>query len=412
MGQFDSLLRCTLGGTHFQLEDYIASVDPIVRSGSGRVGLTKRVQGTGWIEATTAADFASRLDDAQSKLAISDEDFRVYGLNGTVEYQITAAECVDGGPHAGFELLGNLDESGCYRKIRFTVEGATAGTPNTGDGVSLYQERIDTAASGQRRVTRTGELNRANAVAYFDASILPPFRSNYPLPNYVVSFSREFDERQQRLKYTLTADALATPLPQASGVNVVDGVPNRSFSRDEQDRVTIRYDFDLILDSVNYQPVLDAIRSPVSTMGLITRESASFDATKELRLRASFELLRGDGTDLLAWKQSFDITDPRDIWRIVTHPASQAFLVKAAPGMRVLVQQGTAVGAEQWPAPATPAYADSLVAEPIVRFEYGNNIERITTWTYMMAVDDLTPFDMTSTKLAPLLRPALPGFIT
>lgn len=413
MGQFDSYLRCTLGGTNFQLQDYSGGATPIVKEGVGRIGLEKRITGEGWIEATTAADFASRLLDAQDKFTVSGEDFRIYGLGDQVTFAITAAECVDGGPHAGFELLGQLDESQCYQKIRFTVSGKTANSGSGDGGASLYKERVDLPASGLRRLTRSGEINEPGAVAAFETSILPGFRAANPLPNYIVTHSYEYDQDQRKLKYTLISETAAKPLPASSGVNVTDGRAVRRFSRDEQGRVTVIYDFDLVLDSINYGPIWDLIRAQVTAKPeLIIRESVDFESIRERRLRATFEILYGDGSDLLNWKQSFELSDGADTWRIVTHPGTDPILVKNAPSPRLLVQQGSATGVLAWPKAPKPLFPEAMVSEPRVSYEFGNNLERVTSWNYVMAAPDLSPLDVQAIELSPLNRPSQPAFVT
>jgi hypothetical protein len=414
MGAYDNLLRCTVGGTSFQLEDYELRKSPIIKAGIGRTGIEVALQGVGWVESSDSpSDFATKVADAHGKLLVSGQDFSIHNFDAKV-FEVLAAHCADVGPHIGFEQLPGSEGNLLLYRFRFELSAIL--TADFGGGTtaaSLYEESIQTAADGLRRVTRRGEFSINGASAVFLNTIVPAFRLIYGVPQWVVSHEYETDAADRTLSYTITANELRSPLPSADA-NVVDGDGRIFTERDEQSRLTTTWDFRLILSDGNYQPVIDAVRAEIAAKGAIVRERVQVMRFARMELILIYEQLRsGENNNLLNWEATLEILNEQMIWEVPYVPgvSMDPEIIKVGTAGPVhLVQSGYAVGYRAWPKAPDPLFPDDLEAAASVKYSVANDFERVTAWNYQMVLKEVSAVALEG-MLRSMQRPSHPIFV-
>lgn len=415
MSEFDQIFRCTLGGTDFQLEDLTWSESPRIKRGVGRFGTSVRVDGTGWMEAASASDFATKLGATAAAFRVSGEDFRVFGLGGNLYRELLAAQVNDGGPFVGFEELPGIGDSGAglKRHYRFTVEAET-GTDFGGDPVEPgFEERWETRADGLHVVTRSGQLEQSNVTQHFLGAILPAFRLTFPTPPWIVTHEYTVDEPNRVLSYRITATEHRAPLPNLTvalaGVRDGEGVYRKQ--RDEQLRLREIYEWDLLIKG-DWTFITDTLRSaitaapPLGQGRVIIREQIDVTLFREVRLHAVFEVLSGaELNDLLDWNQSVAI-DSGPAQEELNYLGAGPLLARGEERFIRVTQAGRAVGAGRWPIEAAPLVPAALVEQRPVQFNLLDVVQRETSWSYVMAVGSAT----IPSILAQNRRPINPAF--
>jgi hypothetical protein len=281
MGQLDQLLRCTLGGSAFQLADYSYKEDPRVEGGV-RQGSTITVEGRGWIQADTQSDLATALSAAAGSCRISGQDFEIIE-NNISTLKVLAATSVNGGPHVAFEIQEQSDDAALVKPFKFTVTADTLGGLVLSTGG--YTTETSTAADDLRVVTRTGQYTGVFAGSFFLNSILPVFISQYPYPQWIVVHDFTVDLSGTQLEYRITATEMLNPLPVGAAVR--DGEGTFRQERDDQMRLVSTYDFDLLIVG-DPQPILDQLRQLAGDATEIVRETAEITLYRETRLRAGY----------------------------------------------------------------------------------------------------------------------------
>lgn len=396
MGEFDAILKCTYGGitVPMQLEDW--SYDSkVIDDGRSR---TLSISGRGWIEAATWADLATAAEAVAAEMELSGRDFKVWEGN-VIARQILAAWCVDNGPHVDFQFEVGMTGPAGVKFFTFTVTGKAQG-----DEDEQFRERITYRPDGLRTITRIGYVS-GTAVATFDALQVAPFMAAYPTTNWVHSREVERNFAGDRLDYTLSAVELRTPLPGEP--ITVEGTGRITTDRSEQMRLTKTWEFDLLVNG-DYVAVLDLIRAEVAAGGtvVILRESVAVTRFSETRINASFVTLAGgNGNRLMDWSQRFRIVrGDEPVWGEHRYPGPDPVLVLEPKGVRRLVQTGSAVGAGGYPVPPDALFPGALLAAPEIEHAFLNEIERQTSWTYVMAID-------ADPDVALLNRPATPTFL-
>lgn len=415
---FSGLNACSVGGEAFQLDDFSYRQEPIIRFGA-TIGAKITGQGEGWVEADDPGSLAAALSIAAGSFTQAGIDFSVWGLGGQELLTIPAAECILGGPHISFELLGGKDEATLVRRFRFTVSADTA----SADGIPRLA--TDTGPDNLKVVTWSGELFGGSAgegpVGEQYQQLLGIFTGQYAYPNWIVTQRFEMAATQDQANFNLVATQLAAPLPGAGGgATVVDGEGEEdTVNRDEQMRLTRIFTFDLVVVG-DPQQVITQLRqlvqqqinaaaangSVATNTGTILREQTSVSLNRHVRVKATFESLEGgNGNPLLNWSATFRRTDDQDVWEQHSYPGITPVLVKVPAVFRKLYQTGSATGAGKWFMPPPPLYPSQLAEEPDINFQDINSVEKQTTWSYVMWVDDST--QLTLTKLA---RPTQPTF--
>src|SRR4051812_33504709 len=97
---YSGILACTWGTSTIQLEGYKVQVQPAVQEGQGRTGTKVTVDLDGYVDGTSAADFADRVRALHDDLSASARDLIVTGVGGGLLLAVTTAQSLDGGPHA------------------------------------------------------------------------------------------------------------------------------------------------------------------------------------------------------------------------------------------------------------------------------------------------------------------------
>lgn len=414
--EFENLLRCTISGSAFQLEDFSTN-DQAITKDETRVGTSRSVRGTGYILGTDSADFAAKIAATLTALNGSGDNFIIYGPSDSKLYEILAATCNGDGPHCSCSMLGQIDGAPLERRFEFTV---TATTGDTGDGSgggdgTGESRKITTTVTpdAMKKVGQTGELNRAGATAYFNGSILGPFKAAHPARDWIVSHQYQADDRDVSLSYTISAEQLQTPFPGTRG-KIVDGTAEDIIDRDEMMRKTVTYVFNLLLSDGDYQPEADEIRATIAAKGAIVRESQRVTRFKQTRLQLSYQLLMGaEGNKLLNWQQKIGIIDPGNGWKETRYPGAKPVLATGSEGLRRIFQAGTAVGAGAFVVPPRPVFPDHLADDspPSIEWSVENDFEYRVTWAYVMITDEFSPWEPSAATLRILTRPKNPTFI-
>jgi hypothetical protein len=411
---FENFLRCTLGSSEFQLQSYTAEESPLITSGIGRTGTSYRVSGRGWIEGTDAADYQSKIAAAIAAFGVSGQNFTITELNqSTPFYSILAATCSEGGPHVSWKLEDQSEAAPLRRWFSFVVEAKNGSSGSSGTTTAANLLDTQAAPDATRTIGARGQINQANATAYFLGSVLAPFKTAHPASGWVVSHQYSADTRDVQLTYQISATELAAPYPD-NGAMIVDGEGQIERDADEQGRLTIRYSCDFLISGGNYQNIIDVMRLEAAAKGAIIRESTRVTRFKQIRLQANFEIISGrEGNALMNWQQKLVVIDPSSTWREITFVGASPILVAGGVGLKRLVQAGTAVGAGARPAPATPLYPDhfSKDSPPQVEFSTENDYEWRTTWIYSFIFEDFTPFEPSAAVLDSIKRPKTPKFV-
>lgn len=407
MGAYDAFQKASVGGTSFQLDDYSVKDSAITRAGYGEIGRQIVVDGTGWVEAASPSAFVAALADVRSKFRVQGQDFRVYGLSELEEFSILAAQCAEGGPTIDFEQLSQMGLSPLRKRFSFLVRAQTVSSSSGGGGGVItvdpekgYQQTTAKGPDGLRVVTRTGEFIAANAAETFLGTFVPNFTSIYPMPQWVID-RREFehDSSQKSARYTLSARELRSPLP--GGEATVNGEASLSRDIDDQGRMITNRSADLVLSTVDFQPVLDVIRaSALAGGGKISRERMIVTFHKECRLTTSFDILSSaEGNGIVNWQQTIRYRPPDEVWAPMTYPGVKPALVLQPEQFGVLFQSGRVIGIGKQLLPPDPLFPETLAAERDISSSSVSATEIQTDWNYQMWVEKFD-FD----KIASLLQ--------
>src|SRR5689334_15096148 len=149
MAEFDYLYKVSIGESGFQLTQFSASIEPIVKDRVGQTGARMTITGEGYVD-------YDNLGDATGKMQFPGQDIVVTGLGGQVEASLLAAECIDGGPHIRVELLKD-NPAAMIKGVKFTAIGER-GLDASGGGSSDLKSRSETATRSDklRAITFTG----------------------------------------------------------------------------------------------------------------------------------------------------------------------------------------------------------------------------------------------------------------
>jgi hypothetical protein len=401
-------MSSSIPSSTLQVDGAECSAEPINEGDTGRAGTTIALSGTGFIQSDNAADFLAVIQALTTYAQSSGSDFTIKGDNSSTLYQILASQCLDGGPHVGFKIL-QAGNAPYYRRVTFTVHAATAALL-----VSSFKFKIATKVDGLKVFTQSGTVSGPGAQVYFGITILPGFLAAYPAGLWETSYSIDTPyaavtiAKQLQCRYTLSATQLANALPFVLGFSIVQGEVSRRSERDDQQRKTLVYDYDLVFKGFGYQSIVDSLRSLLDANS-VTHESSSYSSIKQQRLRCSFTVLAsGSGDDLLTWNESIQIVNADDVYEVRSYPGADPIAVLRPTTLARVLQHGSATALGAYPeAPGPVLHTHEQQQE--VTCDDLNNYEKRTTWSYkMIDLDDADP-DI-SQWLAAIARPQNPPF--
>lgn len=383
-------LSCTIGGVApdsatFQLLDY-GVVEKGVLSNGFRVGSDVEVTCRAVVQADTQANFSAALGAVAQFLRADRNDFIVKGVGGGTEFTLLAAVCADGGPHyeSTLEAASGNDEAGIYRReFTFKVTGKTANGDSSNTPISSFKETIDTAPGGERVVTREGQFYSALTTLNY-AQVLSEFKAAYPYPSWVVATKKETESPSSIVSYTLTAVEVLYPFDSPG---IVDGEGSYRKDRDEQQRMTETWQFDLVTGE-DAQTVYDQLRQYVTQdPEKIVRESLEYTLYRSNRTRMTFVVLgSASSDDLLEYSQKIRWVDNPATYRQITYPGAQPLLIQQDETYREIVQSGTATAIKKYLIAPDPLYPNALAEKPFKDWENVDLATRRVTWSYRMFV--------------------------
>lgn len=382
MGDFDTILRCSYGGTVLPvtLVDWDHGTSVVT---PGKPARRAAITCDAWIDATDYTDLQAKIEAVVAALSVAGKDFKIFE-GSVVQGQILAADCKDGGPHVDINIDRGLTTAAGVKAFKFSVSGETASDDS-------YQESIVTRPDGLREITRTGEVSELDGVT-FEASALAAFLVAYPRTLWIHSHKIDRDVPGSSVKYSLQARELRDPLPAIAGNMTdlaVEGTGTYRVERDEQMRLSTTWDFNLLMTG-DYAQMLAYLRLQVTTAsGLILSESYQVTLHTETRLSASFRTLKGgNGNALTAWSQRLALTGNDTTFGIRQYIGPDPILVRNPKTIRRLVQSGSAEGIDAYIKAPPPLYPDDLLEAPNVEYAWINETVRQTSWTYVMAIDE------------------------
>lgn len=406
MAEFANILACNLGGAAAQLTDYTYQTAPIVKEDKGRTGTTVTLSGTGYVNADAGA-FGAAVRATVDQFSLSGADVIVSEFSGALLAELLAARCLNGGPHVGVKLLGNLDGTALVKKFEFAATGEQNLGGDDSPPTNSYTLKTTTGPDGMRQVSIDGEIAGKGAMAYYSATVLPAFNAAYPTAKWVPTNSAGINQAGDKASYSIGYVEITAALPAAGGTVVVDGEATTRLERDEQQRLLAHYTYDMLCVG-DPQKILDALR-PLVRPGIanIIRESSEVTTYKGRRLRAEFIVLTsGSGNDLLDWSQGFGRSKAFPTVTEATYPGIDPFLIRNPKNAARFTQRGRAVGLFKFPKEPEPIFP-YLVALPVIVRTHISEWEKETTWEYQFASTDpaMTDYDLTK-----LRRPDQIGF--
>jgi hypothetical protein len=410
MGQLDTLHKCSLGTSDFQLEDFEYGKEPVVKDGL-RVGDRVFIRGTGWVEAASATALATALAAAETPFSTSGDNVQIFGPQSSLMVDLPAAVCVNGGPHVSFKVGRGLQDSagGVLRRFDFQIAAETKAFPGGSSPGPSYSGKVATAPDGLRVVTYNGEIvGDPFSVPDEFRKVLDGFRQLYTLPLWVASYELETNIDQDRGRFRITFTEMAYPLPHEGTDDdkgyknfAVEGSASLRRDRDEQMRLVRSWTFDLLVVG-DVDKLLTVLRPNLP----ILRETVSVTVFPHQRVSAEFVTVTGgNGNALMNWQAAFHYEHPAvNVYRQLTYPGVDPVLVRKERTVGRLTFSGSMTGAGVFIDPP-PAPKDLVLLEqPRRSWVVVNEIERRTDFSYVMAIgpgDRVTPAEL----LAALQRP-------
>ena len=366
-----------------QLDKVEYEARPLVDPDVGRFLTAVTINGEGFIQLGSQGAFDAAVAALSTATAVSGTGLTVTDLGGSTLHQVLPANCVEGGPHVGFAILG--EGSGVwYRRVRFRLEAKTVGPVL----VSSYKLSIRYGPDGLARVSQVGAVGGPNAAAAFTSGVLAPFASAYEGGGYVVEYQVDYpyagdggSAAALLVRYSLRAEQLSDPLPAGGpAAGVVGGEATVRTDRDEQQRLVSQFEFDLTLTTASYQSLVSTLRNEVQ--GQITRETVSYTSVRQRRLRCSFTTLAAaDQGALLSFTQTLSIVTSDDAFEEFSYPGADPIAVQLPDAYARVTQSGSATGLVQFPQPPDPLL-QNFERRPTKRFVDLNPYEKTSEWEY------------------------------
>jgi hypothetical protein len=420
MGDFDSIQRISLGPAQFQLRTYMPRWTPIIKDGVGRVGTDFYMTGEGWIEAATPADFATAVQSVRDAFNVSGQPVVVYGLGSVELFRINPAECMEAGPHIGMELLDQSDDAGLMQRVKYTVNAKLmvkdAGGQTVAESYRVTQEK---SPDDTLKVTYAGTLTGPSARGVFTGTTEPGFRLLYDPLDWVETIRFDASSNDTDIKYTISFEQLAEPLATGplSGVEpglIVDGVSSYRASRDDQQRKTENYSWDLLLATSDAQPIIDQIRNAKrgEDNKVLTplSESVEISGLRQRRLRAEYTYLSsGSGDLLLEFEQTITVDDENNSLAALTYPGLDPVFYQGERQPRAASQTGRARSVGKFFKPPATFFDPKYLARP-GKFSRRvlDGVQWEVSWEYQFVLPDTSK--QPTEWAAALARPEQPKF--
>ncbi|MGE5608023.1 MAG: hypothetical protein ACM359_02110 [Bacillota bacterium] len=393
MAEIATLMTCSIGGNCFQIDDYEVASAPDFRLGI-LVGHKVTVAGQGYVAGTDASDFAAQLRATQGAFRLQGQDCVIKGLGGQVEFELLAANCLGGGPYVSFRQLANKSGAALSRRFEFTISsdrdlsssGGSSGQEEDSDPFKEYAKATTTETpNGLRKIQWEGQKRGTDMAGYYD-QLLASIRAAYGWPAWTLTGVKELNAAGDELKYTVAAEELAEPLPSYGDLRALEGEASTLRERDERGRLLVTYAYDFAVAGDPYR-LYAMLRPDSQTEGLPLRERFECTTHKEVRMRASFTLLRSaEGDDLLEWDCALELDQYEALARAEPYEGIGVQLVYTAAEPYRITLRGRAVGLAAYPKePAMPNLAEQGYLpefRPKIRLNRVNRWEYETTWAY------------------------------
>jgi hypothetical protein len=389
MSEFDlsTLLRCSYGGSNFQVETMSVDSTPVVKEGMGRTGTKIKMTVDGYVSGGSAADLSAALTAVYADLAVDGRDFLVYGIGGNPIAVLYAAQCADGGPH--IEWHSEPDTTPISQAFKLTVTAEIRGIGNPPKPAEIWKLTTRIRPDTLQEITRTGEVSGPDAPGYFVNIVLPAFEAAFNNPNWVTEFEYDSSGDANRTKagYKCSARQTATALPIAGLAEAVDGDSSVRIDRDEQQRLVTTYDYDLVIfgsPSAMLTFLRGAVLQQAKGVG-IWKEASNTTFIRERRLRASFVTLQAAGaTPLMNFEQSLEIQRADATYDVKMYAGADPVVVQRPKTVERLIQTGSATCAKAYLQAPTAKFLTYL-EPPETRYEdLGDGVQHRTTWKYEM----------------------------
>lgn len=374
------LLNCSYGTAGFVLEKWKLKSTPVVQYGI-HTSDSYEAEGEGSFDADTPAAYQAKLDLIRAALSLSGQNFQLTGLAGQEHFSLLAAQMQNGGPHVDYTIT--TGEGALHGKITFTVKAQTIGVNigSNNDPTNSYTDTLKVKPDTYHVASRDGQISGSNSKSYFLGTVLPAYRAAYPLPNWVITYQYKQPLDGSKVDYTIEATQLIAPLPAGGGTRSLDGTIRISTERDEQQRKVTNWSFQLVSDA-DPTPLLNVIRPANVT---ILRESVQMERLREFSLQANFQTLESGSNDaLLNFEQTFEWSDPPDVWEPRSFPGIDPVVVRKPREFATIVQSGSAAGIERYPTEPDPLFPDQLIDRPKINYARRGMVECVTTWSYTM----------------------------
>lgn len=397
---FSDMMSCTIGTTALVLTGFSAHQEAVASAGKGRTGTKTSCKGEGYLEGTSAADFAAKLQAAYANLAASGQDVIVRGLSGAILWRMSAASFLDQGPHIKFDAQPG--PTPLRMDFEWEAWGDNAQTDGSGGGnpqLNSFDLTIKTGPDGLRQVTQTGEVNYANGPALFLVQVLPAFQASYPPPTWWIEsqYKTGGTAAASKLTYQATAHETYGPLPTAGAGVAVQGRWTIRTERDEQQRQTLVYDLDLTVAGDAAALVADIRQRLAGAVGLghqvpgagptqpIYRESVSIETIEANHITASFTVLRSaSGTPLMDFTESVSAEEGQlTSYEVKQYPGVDPVILQKPKGVQKVTQEGNATCQQVFIKPGPSIYGQARLEPDQVTFADVDAVQKRTTWRYV-----------------------------
>jgi hypothetical protein len=381
-----SLLTCTYGGAGFVLSEFEYDEEPIVGD-TGRTATKVKLLGKGFIDASDAGTFQTKLAALVAVMRIDGLNFSVTGLGSQTVLTVLGAQAMVGGPFVKFKLLKG--DGPLHQKIEFEIN---AHTIYTGISGPINSYKISTAVSVDQldTVSQTGTITGAGAAGFFNSTVLPGFTGQYAWPNFITKFEFGVTVDGLTATYTMTAAQLVESLPGDGKDNgAVAGEATTGIDIDENGRKTTKLDarFTIEGDPTAFHQLL---RQKIDDPTTIFRESMSYTYIQHLEVTSSFTTITGsEGNLMVHWSQTVRWQKDEPTYEEMTFIGATAIAVQKPATLGRVTQSGSGTVINTMSFLKAPDPLCPLMAEiPEREYQDINKGENQTTWNYQMFATD------------------------
>lgn len=425
MAQYDAIFKCSYGGASLQLVDYSVAEEGILSSTGKRTNTRVKFAGRGYVEASSETDYETKLAAVRAAFEQSGLDLVVYGLSGKKEYECLAAQCVFGQPVVErMQFMEQGASAPLVKQISFAITATKLVLTPGGTPSETYEVTTAVRPDRLREITYSGQVIGIDAVTHFQTSLAARFAQYGLQPTspgaqtmevkWVPEYEQTVNDTGELLRYRVRFTELKVGISEARvDLGIVNAELNIASDRDEQMRKVETWTYDVLSTGSDVGQMMTELRPTAAALqgGLIVRESFQYTNYHELRLQATFNILRGgDGNELLEWNQvvTIDGTEAAILDPVEYEGLRTVLLLKRFPVQRAR-QSGRAIGLAKYPKAPDPIFGNvNYSANPRIERRVINQFELETTWSYEFVFNSNVP----TVTLAQLTRPAAPEFYT